>query len=201
MYSGNLGLAHRFEEFLESARRLRQREDIVFLFVGDGPRLREVLAAKQRYGLDNVQTLDYVPREQLHASLSMADVHLISMRSEMAGIVVPGKLYGAMASGRAVLFVGPDHCETADTIRQAGCGLTARPGDVDSLVVAIEELAADHGRLAAFGERARDAFQEQFEREECCALWAQALGELLGATPTVAVVPGPHIPVKARAAT
>ena len=37
MYSGNLGLAHSFDEFLEAARRLRDRDDIVFLFVGDGP--------------------------------------------------------------------------------------------------------------------------------------------------------------------
>ena len=46
MYSGNLGLAHSFDEFLEAARRLRDRADIVFLFVGDGPRLAEVKAAR-----------------------------------------------------------------------------------------------------------------------------------------------------------
>ena len=45
MYSGNLGLAHSFDEFIEAARRLRDRDDIVFLFVGDGPRLAEVRAA------------------------------------------------------------------------------------------------------------------------------------------------------------
>ncbi|MFO0954810.1 MAG: hypothetical protein U0835_27345 [Isosphaeraceae bacterium] len=50
-------------------------------------------------GLANIRFLDYF-REQLHASLSLADVHLISMRHEMTGIVVPGKLYGVMASRR-----------------------------------------------------------------------------------------------------
>ena len=40
MYSGNLGLAHSFDEFLDAARALRDRRDIVFLFVGDGPRKR-----------------------------------------------------------------------------------------------------------------------------------------------------------------
>ena len=128
MYSGNLGLAHSFDEFLEAARRLRDRPDIVFLFVGDGPRLAEVGAAKQAEGLDNIRLLDYFPREQLHASLSVADVHLISMRPEMTGIVVPGKLYGAMASGRPALFVGPEHCESADTIRQAELRPDGPPG-------------------------------------------------------------------------
>ena len=45
MYSGNLGLAHAFDEFLEAARLLRDRRDIVFLFVGGGPRVEQVRAA------------------------------------------------------------------------------------------------------------------------------------------------------------
>ena len=52
MYSGNLGLAHSFDEFLEAARRLRDRDDLVFLFVGAGPRLEEVRAARDREELD-----------------------------------------------------------------------------------------------------------------------------------------------------
>jgi glycosyltransferase involved in cell wall biosynthesis len=180
MYSGNLGLAHRFDEMLEAARRLRHRDDIVFLFVGDGPRLAEVRAAKEAEALDNVRLLDYFPREQLHASLSAADVHLISMRPEMAGIVVPGKLYGAMASGRPALFVGPDHCETADAIRAASCGLSIRPGDAGALVAAIERLAADPDRCRAMGRRGRSAFLARYEREGCCAAWSRAIAEVLG---------------------
>ena len=154
MYSGNLGLAHSTSEFLDAARRLRDREDIVFLFVGDGPRLAEVRAAQAAEGLNNIRFLDYFPRDQLHASLSLADVHLISMRSEMTGIVVPGKLYGVMAAAPPGVFVGPAHCETADTIRQADCGLTVRLGDADGLVEALTFLAATPEVAHAMG-RAR----------------------------------------------
>src|SRR5439155_5946279 len=65
MYSGNLGLAHSTAEFLAAARRLRDREDVVFLFVGDGPRMAEMRAAQEAEGLTNVRFLDYFPREQL----------------------------------------------------------------------------------------------------------------------------------------
>ncbi len=189
MYSGNLGLAHSFDEFLEAARRLRHRDDIVFLFVGDGPRRSEVAAAKQKYGLDNLRLLDYFPREQLQTSLSLADVHLISMRPEMTGICVPGKLYGAMASARPTLFVGPDHCETADTIRRADCGYTVRPGDVTSVVAAIEHLAADPDHSQAMSERGLSAFVAEHEREACCARWCWMLGELTGAPVSVPLAP------------
>jgi glycosyltransferase involved in cell wall biosynthesis len=178
MYSGNLGLAHSTTEFLEAARRLRDRDDIVFLFVGDGPRMAEVRAAQAAEGLANVRFLDYFPREQLHASLSLADAHLISMRSEMTGIVVPGKLYGVMASARPAVFVGPAHCETADTIRQSDCGLTVRLGDADGLVEALVTLAGDSETAARLGERGRAAFLQVHERATCCDQWSRMIGDV-----------------------
>lgn len=179
MYSGNLGLAHSFGEMIEAARRLRDRDDVVFLFVGGGPRLAEVRDAKQAEGLDNILLMDYFPRGQLHASLSVADVHLISMRAEMTGVVVPGKLYGAMASGRPTLFVGPAHCETADTIRKADCGPTVRLGDPDGLVEALSTLIADPAGAAEMGRRGRAAFLARHEKDHCCADWAAMIGDLL----------------------
>jgi glycosyltransferase involved in cell wall biosynthesis len=178
MYSGNLGLAHSFSEVIEAARRLRDRDDLVFLFVGGGPRMAEVREAKEADGLHNIRLMDYFPREQLHASLSVADVHLITMRSEMTGVVVPGKLYGAMASGRPTLFVGPDHCESADTIRNADCGLTVRLGDADGLVEALITLMSDPEYAAELGKQGRAAFLARHEAGNCCAQWASMIGDL-----------------------
>jgi glycosyltransferase involved in cell wall biosynthesis len=184
MYSGNLGLAHAFDEFLEAARQLQHRREIVFLFVGDGPRMREVRAAKQEWGLENVRDLDYFPRGRLHESLTVADVHLLSMRREMTGIVVPGKLYGVLASGRPALFVGPQHSESADTIRQAECGLTVRQGDVASLVEAIELLASDSELAQGMGARGRAAFLDEYEREHCCERWAEVIDAVVSPSRT-----------------
>ncbi len=117
----------------------------------------------------------------MHASLSVADVHLISMRREMTGIVVPGKLYGVMASGRPALFVGPEHCETADTIRRAGCGRAIRLGDVDGLVEALTDLAADPDAAELMGRRGRRAFLAAHERGACCAEWGRVIGDLVPA--------------------
>jgi glycosyltransferase involved in cell wall biosynthesis len=164
---------------IEAARRLRSRDDFVFLFVGGGPRLAEVKRAKEAEGLDHILLMDYFPREQLHASLSVADVHLITMRTEMTGIVVPGKLYGAMASGRPTLFVGPNHCESADTIRKAECGLTIPLGDVQGLVDAITSLSADPNFAGELGRRGRTAFLAEHEANHCCASWASMFGDLL----------------------
>ncbi len=179
MYSGNLGLAHSFDEFLEAARSLRDRSDIVFVFVGEGPRKDEVRAARDSEGLSNIRLLDAVPRDRLHASLSMADAHLISMRPEMNGIVVPGKLYGAMAAGRPVIFVGPEHCEPADTVRSAGCGFTLTSGDAPGLIASIEKLASNPSLARRMGERARSAFIAHYEQKLCCRKWCELIEETL----------------------
>jgi len=180
MYSGNLGLAHTFDEFLEAARRLRDRSDVAFLFVGGGPRLGEVRAAKEAEGLENIRILDYVPRDELRLSLSAADVHLISMRPEMTGIVVPGKLYGIMAASRPALFVGPAHCESADLIRRCGGGFAIPIGDADRVVAALEKLCADRNLARQMGEKSRLAFLTMHEMGPCCYQWLELLQGLVG---------------------
>jgi len=186
MYSGNLGLAHVFDEFIEAARRLRERSDIVFLYVGGGPRLAEVKDAKEREGLDNIRILDYVPREELHLSLSVADVHLISMRPEMTGIVVPGKLYGIMAAARPALFVGPPHCESADLIRRAGCGFVVNLGDADGVVAALERLGEDRNLARQMGEKGRRIFLTTHEMGPCCHQWFELMRGIVGPRPVAA---------------
>jgi glycosyltransferase involved in cell wall biosynthesis len=138
-----------------------------------------VREAKEREGLENIRLLDYFPRESLHTSLTLADVHLISMRPEMTGIVVPGKLYGAMAAGRPTLFVGPLACESADTIREADCGFTVERGDSQGVVDAIERLADDPLLVRQLGDQGRAAFLAGYERESCCERWSQLLNGLL----------------------
>jgi glycosyltransferase involved in cell wall biosynthesis len=190
MYSGNLGLAHQFEDVIAAAETLEYRPDITFLFVGDGPRLKEVKAAVGDKGLTNVRFMDYFPRESLHLSLSVADTHLITMRDAMTGIVVPGKLYGAMASGRPTVFVGPEFCESADTIRDAACGQTVQTGDVAGLVKSIQILADNPQRAAELGNNGRRAFLRAFESQLCCQKWGRLVAELLGEP---VAVPAPPI--------
>lgn len=194
MYSGNLGLAHQFDEVIGAAESLLNRPDITFLFVGDGPRLKEVKAASESKNLTNIRFMDYFPRNSLHLSLSVADLHLITMRDCMTGIVVPGKLYGAMASGRPTVFVGPKFCESADTIRESSCGQTIATGDIESLTKTIVTLADQPELAAELGQNARRAFLRTYESRHCCTRWADIVADLMG-QPALAEQPAPTAPI------
>jgi glycosyltransferase involved in cell wall biosynthesis len=180
MYSGNAGLAHRFEEILFAARALRDQPGIFFLFVGGGPRKAEILAFAEREALENLRYLDYFPRSALRASLGLADLHLMSLRSEMSGIAIPGKLYGIMAAGRPVLMVGPQGSESAETIEASGCGVVVDPdsaGEAAGQRVADEilRLYRDRGLAAALGQKGRDEFLRSYEARACCDQWDRLL--------------------------
>ncbi|MEO6995339.1 MAG: glycosyltransferase family 4 protein, partial [Lacunisphaera sp.] len=104
-YSGNLGRVHEFKAILRAAELLRDRPDIVFLFLGAGARLVEVrsLAATKR--LNNVSILPPAPREKLAASLAGADVQLVTLNPVFAPLVYPSKLAGVLAASRPTIFV------------------------------------------------------------------------------------------------
>jgi colanic acid biosynthesis glycosyl transferase WcaI len=177
LYSGNLGLAHEFDTVIEAARRLeRTMPEVIFKFIGGGPRSREVRKAAST--LANVEFHDYVDRARLGETLSAADVHLITLRSGMAGLLVPSKIYGILAAGRPTIYVGPDEGEVADIVREGHCGVRVANGDVEILVEAIREYASDPLRRARDGVNARAIFERQFTREKSVRQFRQLLENL-----------------------
>jgi len=182
MYSGNAGFGHRFEEVLGAMKHFDGHPDVHFLFVGSGPRKDEILEFAEAEGLSDFEYLPYFPREQIKYSLSLADVHLLTLRESFAGIAVPGKLYGILAAGRPVLMVGPEASDSAETIQRHEVGTVVDPGRYEAqstatraVIEAIERLYDDRERRRALGKRGRKVFLDRFEQERCCKQWAALL--------------------------
>jgi glycosyltransferase involved in cell wall biosynthesis len=176
MYSGNLGVGHDVATFIEAARLLVDRcPQVLLLFIGEGTRRAE--AEQRARGLANVKFLGYQPYESLGYSLAAADVHLISLRNGLDGLLVPSKLYGALATGRPVMFVGPEACEAARLIREHDLGWEGRPGDAEGLAAAIETAATSPATCAQRGQRARTLFETELDRPIAVERWRRALEE------------------------
>jgi glycosyltransferase involved in cell wall biosynthesis len=185
MYSGNAGMAHRFEEVLVAMEHLRNHEDIHFLFVGGGPKRRELEREAAARRLPRFAYRDYFSRDWLALSLSVGDIHLLTLREDMAGLVAPSKLYGIMAAGRPTIMVGPPDSEPGATIREARIGTVLAPTvvpEVSGRVLAEEILrfrdSADVRRET--GDRARRVFMCRYEKDIACRQWAALLSERVG---------------------
>jgi hypothetical protein len=112
LYSGNFGVAHDHETFLEGYRRHHQesgkenRGSRVALWLNAaGAKADRVEEALRREGLP-VHRSRPVPLDQLPRLLVTPDAHLITLRDEFVGYVLPSKVHGCVLSGRTILFVG-----------------------------------------------------------------------------------------------
>jgi glycosyltransferase involved in cell wall biosynthesis len=178
MYSGNFGIGHDCQTILDAMLALKD-EPIRFLFVGAGKRKPEVLAFKEKHALTNVQWREYVPRDKLSLSLSTGDIHLISLKSGMEGLIVPSKLFGIMAAARPSIFIGEPSSEIARILTESGCGLVVKPGDAAGLTEAIRTLARDPGLAKRMGDQGRTALLGRYDKSTACGQWAALLEQLV----------------------
>ncbi len=130
MYSGNLSPVHPVDTILQAARELREDPRLAFVFIGEGGQRAAVEEAVRRDRLERVLLLPYQPLHDLRYSLSAADVHLVSMGSNMVGIVHPCKVYGAMAAARPVLYLGPRRSHVGELVARFDLGWQVEHGDV-----------------------------------------------------------------------
>lgn len=140
MYSGNHSPSNPLKTLLDAAVRLKDDNDLRFLFVGGGNGKKEVEAYIVQHNLRNVISLPYQPLADLRYSLSAADVHVVSLGLDMVGIIHPCKVYGAMAVARPVLFFGPKPSHVSDLLDNHQFGAHVSHGDVDGAVNAINKL-------------------------------------------------------------
>ena len=166
LYSGNMGLGHRFTEFLQVAEQLAGSGPR-WVFSGGGKRRAELETAARALPRARIEFLDYVPQRQLHAHLCAADVHLASLDEAWQGLMIPSKLQGSFAVGRPVLYVGGHNCEIASWILNSGGGWVVGQGDLKGLLRAVKE-ALDPNERQKRGQAARAFAQKQFNKQICC---------------------------------
>ncbi len=153
VHAGNLGFYGAWSTLLEAAKIL-SNESTAFVFVGDGAS-RASLESKAA-GSPSVRFLPFRPFNEVPYVMAAGDVHVITVKRGLEGVVVPSKLYGILAAGRPVLIVAPPECDAARIVVESGCGLAADPDDPAAVADAVRELRSDPSRLAEMGVRAQE---------------------------------------------
>jgi len=177
MYSGTLGPSNPVTTLLAAAEQFEDDSELVFLFVGGGTGMAEVKARNR----PNVRCLPYEPLARMRYSLSAGDVQVVSLGDEMAGIVHPCKVYGAMGIARPILFLGPPDSHVSEMMAQADFGWQVRHGDVAGAVAALREiLALNAEALGQKGARARDLIQRNRTRRISCGRVCDAIESTRG---------------------
>ena len=159
-----MGHVHEFKTMIDAAERLKDEPEIAFVFIGDGIARQWLEAETAARGLTNVQFRPYQPIDRLRWSLSVPDVHFVSLRPTLEGMIVPSKFYGIAAAGRPVIHVGDPDGEIARIVEREQCGWNFCIGEVGPLAQCILGLSQRRHEAAEAGFRARLAFDRQYAR-------------------------------------
>jgi colanic acid biosynthesis glycosyl transferase WcaI len=179
-YSGNLGRAHEFETILAAAKRLKNSPDIVFLLIGGGQGNADLARRVQEAGLsDQFRFLPYQDNEILKYSLSVPDVHWVSLRPQLEGLIVPSKVYGIAAAGRPIIAVTAKDGEIARLIKAHDCGLIVEPGNSEEMATAILLLSTKDEARIGKGLRARAMLDAEFTRRHAFRRWEDVVDALV----------------------
>lgn len=177
MYSGSFGRAHAYEDMLDLMRHLRGTPIKLALSVKGN---REA-SLRSAIGVDdtNICFVPFAPASLLEQRLACADIHIVSLRNEWTGTVVPSKLFGALAAGRPVLFCGSRDSSLAEWIEKYEIGWILEPGNASAVAESLRLILTDDSSLQSMKERCFQVYHRHFSRAETIREWDRRLSSLV----------------------
>lgn len=180
LYGGNLGLAQGLDVFIDSARLLREVQDIHFVLLGSGVEKDSLVNLAAQYGLANVEFIAHKPKEQVPGFFSAADLLFAHLKAAPHRVgTVPEKILAYMACGRPVLMAAQEGA-ALEVIRKHRCGLTAPPDNPEAVAQAILSLYKDPSRVGPLGREGRRAVESNFAGPVVLKAMEASLRQLAG---------------------
>jgi putative colanic acid biosynthesis glycosyltransferase WcaI len=175
VFAGVFGHAQDLDTVLAAANALRDRPDIVFLLVGDGPTRASVMSRAREAGLGTVRFVEPQPVGAMPAIFSAARASLAPLRkTELFRGARPSKIFASMACETPVIFSGEG--ETARLLEEHRCGIVVPPESPQELAAAVLRLADDPAHARDLGVRGRALVERQFTWGAIVEDWLDQLG-------------------------
>jgi len=165
LYTGNLGLGHDLETIILALAKINGDLSLQAVFVGDGKAKRNLEKQIKQLKFDNVEFRPPVPLYKLSELMAEGDIHVVSQKAGTQGLIVPSKIYGVLAAGRPVLFIGPSDCEPAMIVSKSRAGVVVQSGDIDGVAEAIKKLVLNPDLRREMGKHARQYYEKNFGRD------------------------------------
>jgi len=175
-YSGNMGLWNDMKVFGSAVRR--NPEEIVFMFVGGGMRMKDLMDSFSMKEQKNVIMLPFQPNKEIRKTLTACHAGLVSLHEGLEGMAVPSKIYGIMAAGIPVIALVPDESEIAYIIREEGCGIVVNQNEKNGLIDAITLLKSDENARVLMGRNGRKAFEKKYTAKKVAEKYSMMFNEL-----------------------
>ena len=177
IYAGNIGIAQNLNIIINSAEML-QNENVLFLFVGDGPyrnQLEQLVAINK---MSNIVFVGEIDREKIHEYLCLADCGVVILkRIPLFTGALPSKIFDYMACGLPILLGVEGEAKTL--VEDSGTGLGFKSDNSKDLAKKIMHLKDHPDELNLMASKGRDFVYNNFNRTKQASKIEKILKELL----------------------
>ena len=150
-----------------------------FRIYGGGNAKDDCVSLANNLGLKNV-VFDQVSRDKVAFVQSQADVLVLALPTGNGNLCLPSKMTSYMLSGRTVLASVDEDSATTRYIREADCGISVRPDDLQTMVNGFLQMAeVGQKRLDEMGRHSRDFALKHLTREVNLKMVIERIEKLL----------------------
>ena len=175
LYSGTVGVVHRFDEVLALARELRTRKaDVAFCFAGYGNKYSD-LKAKITNDDTNITFAGFIDEKDLGKRLSCSDLSLVTLEYGFDGISVPSKFFGAIAVGQPILYSGTEKSSLYDIVLENKIGYCLSPDNIMQIADELEQLSKNTLEINIMKQRAFELYNKNYKKSIACDKFADFL--------------------------
>lgn len=165
VFSGIIGLISSVDTILETADILKSNENILFLFLGDGIKKKDLSLKIREQGLKNVVFKNPIPENELCGLLNCCNVGVEVLRKDRRwNWRIPVKIFNYMGCELPVILGG--HGETERIFRESNGGILVNPENPSQLSDAILKLYSNSELCKQLGRNGRDYVVQHYSRRK-----------------------------------
>jgi colanic acid biosynthesis glycosyl transferase WcaI len=174
VYVGTHAYYHGLDTLIEAATLLRDRSDIAFLMIGDGPERKRLKQMSKSRGLTNV-IFGQSPYEEMDQLYSIAYASIATLRKmDVAQSMRLSKVFPSLSCGVPVIYAGIG--EAAELLEANGCGLVVQPEQPALLAQAVSQLASDQPLRDDMGRAGRALVEREYSWSSIVGCWVKEIG-------------------------
>ena len=174
LYVGTHAYYHGLDTLVEAAALLRERADIVFLMIGNGPERARLKQLSRDRGLTNI-IFGQSPYEEMDQLYSIAYASVATLRNlEVAQGMRLSKVFPSLSCAVPVIYAGVG--EAAELLEAHQCGVVVQPEEPALLAQAVASLASDHSMRHTMGCAGRAFVERDYSWSTIVERWLAEVG-------------------------